>query len=113
MLCDGFRHFEQGFELTPGVFQRRGGGYFGRGDSRIRHSRQNSTRVGPRSTKGAMAKPMKSRPGMRAVTRQSRLSARMLRDQLFANATCCLQSPRIHSLSRAASISISPGSWNV
>ena len=61
MLCDGFRHFEQGFELTPGVFQRRGGGYFGRGDSRIRHSRQNSTRVGRRSTKGAMAKRMKLR----------------------------------------------------
>ncbi len=51
MLRDGFGHFEQGFELTPGVFERRCGSWFGRGDSGIRHSRQNSIRVGRVSTK--------------------------------------------------------------
>jgi hypothetical protein len=55
MSRNGFRHFEQGFELTPGVFKRRCAGYFGRGDSRIRHTVQNSIRVGGGSTKGTDA----------------------------------------------------------
>jgi len=55
MQSDGFRHFEQGFELTPGVFEGRCAGYFGRGDSGIRHRVQNSIRVGSGSTKGTDA----------------------------------------------------------
>jgi hypothetical protein len=53
MLGDGFRHFEQGFELTPGLFKRRRGSRFWWGDSRIRHRSQNSIGVGGGSTKGA------------------------------------------------------------
>lgn len=52
MLGDGFRDFEQSFELTPGLFKRRSGSRFGRGDSRIRHRSQNSIGVGRGSTKG-------------------------------------------------------------
>jgi hypothetical protein len=52
MLGDGFRHLEQGFELTPGLFKRRRGSRFGWGDSRIRHRSQNSIGVGGGSTKG-------------------------------------------------------------
>jgi hypothetical protein len=52
MLGDGFRHFEQGFELTPGLFKRRRGSRFGWGDCRIRHTSQNSIGVGGGSTKG-------------------------------------------------------------
>src|SRR5580704_13176479 len=50
MLRDRFRHFEQGFELTPRVFERRCSCRFGRGYSGIRHRNQNSTRLARRST---------------------------------------------------------------
>jgi hypothetical protein len=53
MLGDGFRYFEQGFELTPGVFERRWGHYFGRGNNGIRHRKQDSIVVGRGSTEGA------------------------------------------------------------
>jgi hypothetical protein len=51
MPGNGFGNFEQGFELTPRMFERRCAGYFGRGDSGIRHRVQNSIRVGRGSTK--------------------------------------------------------------
>jgi len=53
MLRDRFCHFEQGFELAPGMFKRRSSRWFGRGDSGIRHRNQNSTQLGRGSTKGA------------------------------------------------------------
>jgi len=80
MQSDGFRHFEQGFELTPGVFEGRCAGYFGRGDSWIRHRVQNSIRVGRGSTTGLLATQMSLRPSVRAVTCEARLWARMLRN---------------------------------
>jgi hypothetical protein len=52
MLRNRFSHFEQGFELAPGMFERRSRRQFGRGDSGIRHRKQNSTRVGRGSTNG-------------------------------------------------------------
>src|SRR5580692_7155696 len=55
MLRDRFRHFEQGFELTPGVLQRRSGRWFGRQDSGIRHRNQNSIRVTSGSTEGVIS----------------------------------------------------------
>jgi hypothetical protein len=51
MPRNGFGNFEQGFELAPRMFERRCAGYFGRGDSGIRHRVQNSIRVGRGSTK--------------------------------------------------------------
>ncbi len=51
MPRNGFGNFEQGFELAPRMFERRCAGYFGRGDSGIRHRLQNSIRVGRGSTK--------------------------------------------------------------
>jgi hypothetical protein len=51
MLGDSLGDLKQGFELTPGVFQRRGGGHFRRGKNGIRHRAQNSTGVGKGSTK--------------------------------------------------------------
>ena len=50
LLGDGLAHFEQGFELTPGVFERGGERHFRRGDDGIRHRRQDNTRVGGGST---------------------------------------------------------------
>ena len=45
LLRDGFADFEQGFELAPGVFKRRGERRFRRRDDVVRHSKQNSTRA--------------------------------------------------------------------
>jgi hypothetical protein len=53
VLGDGFSDLEQGFELTPGVFQGDRGSHFRGGKNRVRHKRQNSTGVGGGSTKGA------------------------------------------------------------
>src|SRR5437879_2661456 len=50
LLGDGLANFEQGFELTPGVFERGGKRHFRRRDDRIRHTWQDSTRVGEGST---------------------------------------------------------------
>jgi hypothetical protein len=50
MLRDRFRHFEQGFELAPGMFERRCGRWFGRQESVIRHRNQDSIRVASGST---------------------------------------------------------------
>ena len=52
LLGDGLADFEQGFELTPGVFERGGERHFRRGDDGIRHRRQDNTRVGGGSTLG-------------------------------------------------------------
>ncbi len=51
VLGDGFGYFEQGFELTPGMFERRNRGDFGRGNNGIRHRSQNSIRLARVSTK--------------------------------------------------------------
>ena len=50
LLGDSLADFEQGFELTPGVFKRGGERHFRRRDDGIRHSRQDNTRVGGGST---------------------------------------------------------------
>ena len=50
LLGDGLADFEQGFKLTPGVFERGGERHFRRGDDRIRHRRQDNIRVGRGST---------------------------------------------------------------
>ena len=50
LLGNGLADLEQGFELTPGMFQRGGERHFRRGDDGIRHSRQDNTRVGEGST---------------------------------------------------------------
>jgi hypothetical protein len=52
LLGDGLADFEQGFELTPGVFERRGDGDFGRGNDRFRHRRQDNIWIGEGSTLG-------------------------------------------------------------
>jgi len=52
LLGDGLADFEQGFKLTPGVFERGGKRHFRRRDHGIRHRRQDSTRVGEGSTGG-------------------------------------------------------------
>src|SRR5229473_3238503 len=50
LLGDGLADFEQGFELTPGMFKRGGERHFRRGDDGFRHRRQDNTRVGEGST---------------------------------------------------------------
>ena len=50
LLGNGLADFEQGFELTPGVLQRRGEGDFGRRNDRIRHRWQDNICVGGGST---------------------------------------------------------------
>jgi hypothetical protein len=50
LLSDGLADFEQGFELTPGVFERRGKRHFRRRDDGIRHRRQDSIWIGGGST---------------------------------------------------------------
>lgn len=50
LLGDGLADFKQGFELTPGMFERRGEGDFGRGNDGFRHRRQDNTWVGEGST---------------------------------------------------------------
>src|SRR5271163_2901379 len=64
MLRDRFRHFEQSFELAPGMFEWRSRRKFGRGDSGIRHRKQNSTQLGRGSTEGVTAKQMNLRPSV-------------------------------------------------
>jgi hypothetical protein len=51
LLGDDLTDFEQGFELTPGMFKR--GGEFRRGDDGFRHRRQDIIWVGGGSTWGA------------------------------------------------------------
>ncbi len=50
LLGDGLANFQQGFKLTPGVFQRGGERHFRRRNNRVRHRRQDNTRVGEGST---------------------------------------------------------------
>ena len=50
LLGDSFADFEQGFELTPGMFKRGGERHFRRGDDGIRHRKQDNTGVGEGST---------------------------------------------------------------
>jgi hypothetical protein len=50
LLGDGFADFQQGFELLARVFRRRRRRRFRRGDDRVRHSWQDSIRVGRGST---------------------------------------------------------------
>jgi hypothetical protein len=52
LLGNSFADFEQGFELAPGVFERRGERRFRRRNDVIRHNKQNSTRAGEGSTEG-------------------------------------------------------------
>ena len=52
LLGDGLADFEQGFELAPGVFERRGERRFRRRNDVVRHRKQNSTRAGEGSTEG-------------------------------------------------------------
>jgi len=52
LLRDGLADFEQGFELTPGVFERGGESHFRRRNDGVRHRRQDNTRVGAGSTCG-------------------------------------------------------------
>ena len=56
LLGDDFADFEQGFELAPGVFERRSRGRCRRRNDVVRHSRQDNTRVESGSTEGEMAK---------------------------------------------------------
>jgi hypothetical protein len=49
------------------VFERRCRCWFGRGDSGIRHTSQNSTRLARRSTNRAIAKQMTLRSSVRAA----------------------------------------------
>jgi len=50
LLGDDLADFEQGFELTPGMFKRRGDGNFRRGNNRFRHRRQDNIWIGEGST---------------------------------------------------------------
>jgi hypothetical protein len=50
LLGDSLADFEQGFELTPGVFERGGKRHFRRGDDGIRHRRQDNIWLGGGST---------------------------------------------------------------
>ena len=52
LLGDGLADFQQGFKLTPGVFQRGGERHFRRRNDGVRHSRQDIIRVGEGSTQG-------------------------------------------------------------
>src|SRR5260370_21198856 len=52
LLGDGLADFKQGFELTPGVFERGGKRHFRRRDDGIRHRGQDNTRIGGGSTSG-------------------------------------------------------------
>jgi hypothetical protein len=52
LLGDGLADFQQGFELTPGVFERGGEHHFRRRNDGVRHTRQDNTRVGAGSTAG-------------------------------------------------------------
>src|SRR5262245_11881305 len=61
LLRDGFAHFEQGFELTPGVLQRRSLRHFRRRDDAFRHKRQDSIRLGGGSTQVRTEKAFTSR----------------------------------------------------
>src|SRR5207245_9203371 len=63
LLSDGLADFEQGFELTPGVFERGGKRHFRRRDDGIRHRRQDSTRVGGGSTGGGHHRSTRSARG--------------------------------------------------
>jgi len=65
LLGDSLADFEQGFELTPGMLERRSKGDFGRGNDRLRHSRQDNTGVGEGSTLGERG--VDWTPGMGAV----------------------------------------------
>jgi hypothetical protein len=50
LLGDDLADFEQGFELTPGMFKRGGERHFRRGDDGFRHRRQDNIWVGGGST---------------------------------------------------------------
>jgi len=52
LLRNGLADLEQGFELTPGVFERGGKSHFRRRNDGVRHSRQDNTRVGEGSICG-------------------------------------------------------------
>jgi hypothetical protein len=52
LLGDGLADFEQGFELTPGVFERGRERHFRRRNDGVRHTSQDNTRVGAGSTEG-------------------------------------------------------------
>ena len=54
LLGDGLADFEQGFELTPGVFERGRERHFRRRNDGVRHTRQHNTRVGAGSTRGGV-----------------------------------------------------------
>jgi hypothetical protein len=53
LLGDGLADFEQGFELTPGVFERRGRRHFRRRNDVFRHKKQDNILAEERSTAGA------------------------------------------------------------
>jgi hypothetical protein len=44
LLRDGLAHFEQGFELAPGVLERRGLRHFWRRNDAFHHRRQDTTK---------------------------------------------------------------------
>src|SRR5207245_1451598 len=50
LLGDGLADFEQGFKLTPGVFERRSGRHFRRRNDVFRHKKQDNTGLGGGST---------------------------------------------------------------
>jgi len=52
LLGDGLANLEQGFKLTPGVFERGGKRHFRRRNDVFRHKKQDNTGVGKRSTAG-------------------------------------------------------------
>src|SRR5713101_1759920 len=52
LLGDGLANLEQGFKLTPGVFERRSGRHFRRRKDVFRHTRQDNTWGGGGSTAG-------------------------------------------------------------
>ena len=51
LLRDGLAHLEQGFELVPGVLQRRGAWHFQWRDEAFSHNRQDNTRTSGGSTR--------------------------------------------------------------
>jgi len=51
LLRNRFAHFQQSFQLAPGVFERGGNRHFRRRNRVVRHSWQNNTRIAARSTK--------------------------------------------------------------
>ncbi len=61
LLGDGLADLEQGFELSPGVFERGGERHFRRRDDGIRHRWQDNIRVAEGSTAGGRGRASSSR----------------------------------------------------